>query len=177
MLDVLVSWYRCPQIRTLHLSNRESRRLSRIITYRHAVPSLMAAACMMLLGKFSSFIVAKLSVLLLPANVGAATASAFGIVGRGIILAPLGVWMLLVLYRLRQRMWWTTLWNEGHPICPQCGYLLRGLSQPEACPECGRDLQGRRLAATTQAIPEKNSAASTQSNPDFGETRSRNAHN
>ena len=45
------------------------------------------------------------------------------------------------------------LLDAGVPVCLQCGYLLRGLSQTEHCPECGAAIAEptRRLLSTGTA--------------------------
>ncbi len=35
------------------------------------------------------------------------------------------------------RFVYAELRSRGHDVCPDCGYLRRGLTDGEACPECG----------------------------------------
>ncbi len=48
----------------------------------------------------------------------------------------------LALVRLRRR-----LREAGGRLCLRCGYDLRGIDDPGACPECGRRFHGAEIAA------------------------------
>ncbi len=57
-------------------------------------------------------------------------------VGGLVLLAPIGVWMALVVTWERRLVRRVQL--AGYRLCPRCGYSLQGRKGTIACPECGR---------------------------------------
>jgi len=46
------------------------------------------------------------------------------------------------VYRRRYRLYlYAALRDQGHNVCPKCGYLRQGLEDPAPCPECAAPIE------------------------------------